>query len=37
MVALRDEDNQLKTVAHVATGLDDETLEKLTKKWKNTR
>lgn len=32
MVALRDEDNQLKTVAHVATGLDDETLEKLTKK-----
>jgi len=29
-VALRDEDNQLKTVAHVATGLDDETLAKLT-------
>lgn len=29
-VALRDEDDQLRTVAHVATGLDDETLAKLT-------
>ncbi len=29
-VALQDEDNQLKTVAHVATGLDDDTLVKLT-------
>ncbi|MDR3291497.1 MAG: ATP-dependent DNA ligase [Methanobrevibacter sp.] len=30
LVALKDEDNKLKTVAHVATGLDDETLEHLT-------
>jgi len=29
-VALRDDDDELKTVAHVATGLDDETLTKLT-------
>jgi DNA ligase-1 len=31
MVALKDEDDNLKTIAHVATGLDDETLAKLTK------
>ncbi len=31
-VSLRDEDNNLKTVAYVATGLDDATLEYLTKK-----
>jgi DNA ligase-1 len=30
-VALQDEDNQLKTVAHVATGLDDDTLAELTR------
>ncbi|RBQ23435.1 DNA ligase [Candidatus Methanobinarius endosymbioticus] len=29
-VALQEEDNQLKTVAHVATGLDDDTLAELT-------
>ena len=28
-------DNNLKTVAYVATGLDDATLEYLAKKWKN--
>ena len=36
-VALKGEGNELKTVAHVATGLDDETLEELTilmKKYK---
>ena len=32
LVSLRDEDNNLKTVAYVATGLDDATLEYLTKK-----
>ncbi|WP_413828486.1 ATP-dependent DNA ligase [Methanobrevibacter sp. UBA46] len=31
MVALRNDDEELKTVAHVATGLTDETLAKLTK------
>jgi DNA ligase-1 len=30
LVALRDDDGSLKTVTHVATGLDDETLENLT-------
>lgn len=30
-IALRDEDDNLKTIAHVATGLDDETLDNLTK------
>ena len=34
LVSLRDEDNNLKTVAYVATGLDDATLEYLTKKMK---
>ncbi|WP_409199915.1 ATP-dependent DNA ligase [Methanobrevibacter sp. DSM 116169] len=34
LVALRDENDNLKTVAHVATGLDDETLEYLTGKMK---
>ncbi len=29
-VALQDKDEQLKTIAHVATGLDDETLAELT-------
>ena len=32
LVALKDENDELKTLAHVATGLDDETLAKLTKK-----
>ena len=32
LVALRDENDDLKTVAHVATGLDDDTLKYLTKK-----
>ena len=31
LVALKDENDDLKTLAHVATGLDDETLAKLTK------
>ncbi|MDR1721944.1 MAG: ATP-dependent DNA ligase [Methanobrevibacter sp.] len=31
MVALKDEDNNLKTVAHVATGLTEDKLEELTK------
>ena len=31
LVALRDENDDLKTLAYVATGLDDETLAKLTK------
>jgi DNA ligase-1 len=31
LVALKGDDNSLKTVTYVATGLDDETLEKLTK------
>lgn len=31
LVALKDENDELKTLAHVATGLDDETLAKLTK------
>ncbi|MDR2830999.1 MAG: ATP-dependent DNA ligase [Methanobrevibacter sp.] len=30
LIALKSDDNELKTVAHVATGLDDETLEYLT-------
>jgi DNA ligase-1 len=31
LVALKNDNNDLKTVAHVATGLDDETLDQLTK------
>lgn len=31
LVAIKDENDELKTLAHVATGLDDETLAKLTK------
>jgi len=31
LVALKGDDDELKSVAHVATGLDDETLEQLTK------
>ncbi|KZX12064.1 ATP-dependent DNA ligase [Methanobrevibacter filiformis] len=31
LIAIKNQDNELKTVAHAATGLDDETLEKLTK------
>ena len=34
LVALKDENDELKTIAHVATGLDDETLEYLTSKMK---
>ncbi len=30
LVAIKDENDELKTLAHVATGLDDETLAKLT-------
>jgi DNA ligase-1 len=30
LLALQDEDNQLKTIAHVATGLDDQTLAELS-------
>lgn len=30
LLALQDEDNQLKTIAHVATGLDDKTLAELS-------
>lgn len=33
-VALRDDEGGLKTTAHVATGLDDDTLEKLTQRMK---
>ncbi len=31
LLALQDEDNQLRTIAHVATGLDDKTLAELSK------
>lgn len=34
LVSLRDEDDELKTIAYVATGLDDETLKYLTEEMK---